>query len=97
MPDWNPDDFEPIGGQGGTATAAPVTWNPDDFEAAPDLSKVQMDPYQRATVARGGIKPETGMEAGTDFTAALAQAPSQLWQAGKDSKIPGLSSALTGF
>ena len=72
MPDWNPDDFEPIGGQGGTATAAPVAWNPDDFEAVPDLSKVQMDPYQRATVAQGGIKPETGMEAGTDFTASLA-------------------------
>ena len=33
---------------------------------APDLSKIKLSPYDQATEDRGGIKPPSGMESGTE-------------------------------
>ena len=42
---------------------------------APDLSGLKLSPYEQATMDRGGIKPESGMESGTELTTAVASDP----------------------
>ena len=42
---------------------------------APDLSKIKLSPYDQATEDRGGIKPPSGMESGTELTEAVASDP----------------------
>jgi hypothetical protein len=48
----------------------------EDVQPEPDLTKIKISPYEQADIAsfaRGLGKPQSGMEPGTELTAALAQ------------------------
>src|ERR1035437_1653597 len=68
-----PDTLDDFGGV--AVEDAPA--GQDDFggllvEPGPDLSKLKRSPYDQATIDRGGIKPPSGMESGTELITAVA-------------------------
>src|ERR1017187_725366 len=71
-----PDTLDDFGGV--AVEDAPA--GQDDFggllvEPGPDLSKLKRSPYDQATVDRGGIKPPSGMESGTELLTAVGNSP----------------------
>ena len=61
------DETEAIGPSYSDTTAIGV-----DTLQPPDLSRVKLSPYDQATMDRGGIKPPSGMESGTEMLTAFS-------------------------
>ena len=69
---FQPEEAAPAAEQGPWSKFGPSEASPVQ---APDLSKIKLSPYDQATMDRGGVKPPSGMESGTELTGSIASDP----------------------
>lgn len=58
-----------------TSEVLPTWEDTSPVEKTPDLSRVKLSPYEQAVEARGGMKPESGMESGSELLTSVFKDP----------------------